>query len=120
MDKKAAETGKIFIENLHTCNFRACDILCTDNGKEEVRWFASNLTAEDLALISKDVEVEIEEYESSDSVFSVVYTAKNIIVCDSLETKGHIGERALKVVLRNINGNWKVDKLEWQSHSKVE
>ena len=111
--QKATETGKNFLENLYTCNFEACDDLCTDNGKEEVRWFASNLTEDDLTLISPDIEIEVEDCETSDSSASVVYNAKNVIVCDSLETKGHIGNKSLTVNLRNINGIWKVDKLEW-------
>ena len=111
--QKATETGKNFLENLYTCNFKACDNLCTDNGKEEVRWFASNLTEDDLTLISPDIEIEVEDCETSDSSASVVYYAKNVIVCDSLETKGHIGNKSLTVNLRNINGVWKVDKLEW-------
>lgn len=111
--KKAEETGKTFLENLYTFNFKACDALCTDNGKDEVRWFASNLTEDDLTLISPDIEIEIEDGEISDSSASIVYNAKNVIVCDSLEIKGHIGNRSLTVNLRNIKGAWRVDELEW-------
>lgn len=111
--KKATDTGKAFLKNMYTCNFKACDALCTENGLGEVRWFASNLTEDDLALISPNVEIEVEDCEITESSASVLYNAKNVIVCDSLETKGHIGERTLKVILANVNGTWKVDRLEW-------
>ena len=111
--KKATETGKSFLVNLYTCNFKAADVLCTDYGKEEVRWFASNLTKEDLAIISSNVEVETETCEFSDSTAFIVYIAKNVIVCDSLETKSHIGTRSITVILKNVNSTWKVDKLKW-------
>jgi len=111
--KKATETGKAFLENMYTCNFKACDALCTDNGRTEVRWFASNLTEDDLKLISPDMDIEVKDCETTDSTATVIYNAKNVIVCDSLEMKGHLGERSLKVKLRNVNGIWKVDRLEW-------
>lgn len=111
--KKATNTGKCFLENMYTCNFKACDALCTDDGREVVRWFASNLTDEDLALISNEVKIEVEESEITKDYASIVYTAKNVIICDSLETNGHIGNRSLKMILKNINGTWKVDRLEW-------
>jgi len=111
--QKAAKTGKSFLENLYTFNFKACDALCTDNGKEEVRWFASNLTEDDLTLISPDLEIEVEDSETSDSSATIVYNAKNVIVCDSLEIKGHIGSRSLTVSLRKSKETWKVDGLEW-------
>ena len=113
INQKAAKTGKDFLENLYTCNFKACDALCTANGREEVRWFASNLTEDDLAIISPDIEIEVEDCETTDTSASVIYNAKNVIVCDSLETKGHLGNRSLTVNLKNAKGNWKVDKLEW-------
>ncbi len=111
--RKATDTGKVFLKSLYTCDFKTCDALCTENGKEAVRWFASNLTEDDLALISCEVEIETEEYEVTDSSAYVAFTAKNVIVCDSLERKGHIGNRTLKVELKNVKGSWKVDKLEW-------
>jgi len=111
--RKATDTGKVFLKSLYTCDFKACDALCTENGKEAVRWFASNLTEYDLPLISCEVEIETEKYEVTDSSAYVVFTAKNVIVCDSLETKGHIGNRTLKIELKNIKNSWKVDKLEW-------
>ena len=90
------------------------EITVTDNkGREEVRWFASNLTEDDLALISPDFEIEIKGSEATDSITTVSYYAKNVIICDSLETKGHLGERSIKVTLKNEGGNWKVDKLKW-------
>lgn len=111
--QKAARTGKAFLRNLYTCNFKACDALCTENGRKEVRWFASNLTEEDLPLISSDIEIETEDCEVTDTTASVVFRAANVIVCDSLETKGRLGERNLTVRLRNRKGTWKVDGLEW-------
>ena len=110
---KAAETGKAFLENMYTCNFKACDALCTENGQKEVRWFASNLTEDDLAIISSDVDIDVEDCDITDSTATVVYNAENVIVCDSLESKGHIGKRSLTVILRSVKGTWKVDKLEW-------
>ena len=112
-NQKARETGKSFLENMYTCNFKTCDALCTDNGRKEIRWFASNLTEDDLAVISRDVKIDVEDYEISGSTASIIYTAKNVIICDSLETKGHIGERSLTIKLKEINGSWKVDELEW-------
>ena len=110
---KARETGRSFLENMYTCNFKACDALCTEKGKEEVRWFASNLTEDDLAVITGDVEIEVENDDISDTIATIAYTARNVIVCDSLETKGHLGDRSLRLILKNVNGVWKVDKLEW-------
>lgn len=110
---KATNTGKSFLTSLFTCEFEACDALSTENGQKEVRWFASNLTEEDLAVISQDVEINSEDCEINDTSASIIYTAKNVIVCDSLEKKGHIGERSLAVILKKVNGTWKVDGLEW-------
>lgn len=111
--KKATETGQAFLKSMYTCDFKACDALCTDNGQEEVRWFASNLTEDDLTIISPNVEIDVEDCEITDSKASVVYHAKNVIVCDSLESKGHIGERSVTIKLQKRNGKWQVDKLEW-------
>ena len=111
--KKATDAGKSFLTNMYTCNFKECDALCTEKGKEEVYLFASNLTEDDLALISKNIEIEAEDCDITDHSASVTYTAKNVIVCDSLEAKGHLGERTLTVKLKNVNGSWKVDELEW-------
>ena len=110
---KASETGKSFLKNLYTCNFMVCDALCTENGKGEVRWFASNLTEDDLAIISQNVEIEAQEDEISETSASILYMAKNVIICDSMETKSYLGERTIKVILKKDNGSWKVDKLEW-------
>lgn len=112
-NRKVEDTGKAFLENLYTCRFRACDVLCTENGRKEVRWFASNLTEDDLKLILPDVEVKAERCEIADSEATALFRAYNVIVCDSLEQKGHIGERSLKVIFRKEKGTWKVDKLEW-------
>lgn len=112
-DKNATKTGKEFLENLYTCNFEACDALCTDKGKEEVRWFASNLTEDDLTIIPSDMEIEVEDCETTDTSAAVIFNARNVIVCDSLETKGRLGDRTLTVNLKNDKGTWKVDKLEW-------
>lgn len=110
---KAIDTGKDFLQNMYTCNFKACDALCTDNGRKDVRWFASNLTEDDLAIISPDLEIDVENYENTDSSVSVFYTVNNVIVCDSLEKKGFIGSRSLKIELIREGNAWKVDKLEW-------
>ena len=110
---KAANTGKAFLENMYTCNFKACDALCTENGRKEVRWFASNLTEDDLPLISSEIKIEVEDSEVTDTSASIIYHAENVIVCDSLETKGHLGELSITVNLKNRKGAWKVDKLEW-------
>ena len=112
-NQKARETGKSFLVNRYTCNFKTCDALCTEKGKEEVRWFASNLTEDDLAIITGDVEIEVEDDDISDTEATIAYTARNVIICDSLETKGHLGERSLTLTLKNVNGTWKVEKLEW-------
>lgn len=111
--QKATKTGKAFLENLYTYNFKACDDLCTDNGKTEVRWFASNLTEDDLTIIPSDMEIEVEDCETTDTSAAVIFNARNVIVCDSLETKGRLGDRTLTVNLKNDKGTWKVDKLEW-------
>ena len=110
---KATDAGKAFLTSLFTCDFETCDALCTDNGKKELRWFASNLTEEDLAIISHDVEIDAEDCEVTEHSAYVTYHAKNVIVCDSLETKGYLGERSLTVKLEKVNGTWKVDQLEW-------
>ena len=112
-NQKARETGKSFLVNMYTCNFKTCDALCTEKGKEEVRWFASNLTEDDLAIITGDVEIEVEDDDISDTEATIAYTARNVIICDSLETKGHLGERSLTLTLKNVNGTWMVEKLEW-------
>ena len=83
--KKATDAGKSFLTNMYTCNFKECDALCTEKGKEEVHLFASNLTEDDLALISKNIEIEAEDCDITDHSASVTYTAKNVIVCDSLD-----------------------------------
>ena len=111
--QKATGTGKVFLTSLYTCDFKTCDALCTEKGKEDVRWFASNLTEDDLAVISDDVDIKVEDCEIRDNYASIIYTASNVIVCDSLETKSHLGERSLTVKLKNIEGSWKVDRLEW-------
>lgn len=111
--RQASGTGKAFLENLYTCNFKACDALCTENGRKEVRWFASNLTEEDLSLISPDIKIEAEDCQITDTSAFIVYRAENVIVCDLLETKGHLGERTLTLSLRNRKGTWKVDGLKW-------
>ena len=110
---KAVNTGKAFLEYMYTCDFKACDALCTENGRKEVRWFASNLTEEDLSLISPDIKIEAEDCQITDTSAFIVYRAGNVIVCDSLETKGHLGERTLTLSLRNRKGTWKVDGLKW-------
>lgn len=110
---KATNTGKSFLTSLFTCEFETCDALSTENGRKEVRWFASNLTEDDLAAISHEVEINADDCEINDTSASISYTAKNVIVCDSLEKKGHIGERSLTVILKKVNGTWKVDGLEW-------
>ncbi|MBR6170636.1 MAG: hypothetical protein IKQ51_08055 [Bacteroidaceae bacterium] len=110
---KATEAGKTFLTSLFTCEFETCDALCTEDGKKEVRWFASNLTEEDLNIISRNVEITAEDCEVTDYSASITYHAKNVIVCDSLETKSYLGERSLKVMLEKVNGTWKVDQLEW-------
>lgn len=110
---KATNTGKSFLTNLFTCNFEACDAMCTNNGRKDVRWFASNLTEEDLANISRDIEIATDDCNISDTLASITYTAQNVVICDSLETKWYCGERSMKIILKNINGTWKVDKLEW-------
>jgi len=110
---KATETGKSFLTSMFTCDFEACDAVSTKNGYNEVRWFASNLTEDDLAIISRKVDIDAEDCKITDTSASIVYTAKNVIVCDSLEKKGHLGERSLTVLLKKVNGTWKVDGLEW-------
>jgi len=55
----------------------------------------------------------VDDCETTDTSAVIVFNARNVIVCDSLETKGHLGERTLTVSLRNNKGTWKVDKLEW-------
>ena len=34
-----------------------------EKGKEDVRWFASNLTEDDLAVISEDIDIKAEDCE---------------------------------------------------------
>lgn len=112
-NQEAASTGKAFLMNMYRCDFKACDALCTENGRREVCWFASNLTEDDLPCISADIEISAEECEVTDSSATIVYQADNVIVCDSLETKGYLGRRTLTVRLKKEKKAWKVDKLEW-------
>jgi len=111
--KKATDTGRAFLMSLYTCDFKTCDNLCTERGKEDVLWFASNLTEDDLSIISEDVKIKAQDCEIGGNFASILYSASNIIVCDSLETKGHLGDRQLTLNLKNIGGSWKVDHLEW-------
>ncbi len=111
--KKATDTGRAFLTSLYTCDFKTCDNLCTERGKEDVLWFASNLTEDDLSIISEDVKIKAQDCEIEGNFASILYSASNIIVCDSLETKGHLGDRQLTLNLKNIGGSWKVDHLEW-------
>ena len=110
---KATNAGKSFLTSMFTCDFKTCDALSTANGRKEVRWFASNLTEDDMTIISRDVKIEAENCQMTDTSASIIYTAKNVIICDSLEKKGYLGERSMTVELKKVNGTWKVDKLEW-------
>lgn len=111
--KKATDTGKAFLKSMYTCNFKTCDALCTERGKNAVRWFASNLTEEDLTLISPYIEIETKDCKIRDNSASIIYIAKNVIICDSLEARGHLGNKSVTIKLENVKGSWKVNELEW-------
>ena len=96
---KATNTGKSFLTNLFTCNFEACDAMCTNNGRKDVRLFASNLTEEDLANII---------YEYGEERF-----AKKIAnnICEyrknkKIETTGEL----VKIIEKSVKSSYKLNQ----------
>ena len=49
--RQASQVAESFLESLFTCRFAQADEYCTSAGQTEVRWFASNLTEEELAAL---------------------------------------------------------------------
>ena len=110
---EAKNVARQFLESLYVCNFQDAMKICTKEGEKEVLWFASNLTEDDIRLITSQPEIEIEDCETYDSVTIVTYHASNVIVCDTLEKKGYIGSRSATIHLKQEEKRWKVDRLAW-------
>lgn len=107
------EIATDFLKKMFTCEFEAAKAHCTEQGAKQMLWFSSNLTEEDLALITEVPEVVVTGIESDERRARLSCHVTNVIVCDSLEKPGHIGERDIELSLLKQGDSWLVDDLEW-------
>ena len=129
-----SDTARSFLESFYTCEFETASELCSESGVAELRWFASNLSEEELSLVVRRPKIEtgaveinhsdassksgIEMSESADEVSNseiavVSFEADDVLVVDSLEKAGYIGHSSGKVMLKKKGQKWLVTGLEW-------
>lgn len=112
-ERKVQEVAENYAINLYTCNFQEAEKLCTPEGREDVQWFASNLTEGDvkqLANQEKGLEVTCAGVEVDDTVATVTLELSNAMLVDSLEHEPALGDvcKVVKLVLRDKK--WKISK----------
>ena len=129
-----SKTARSFLESFYTCDFETASRLSSEIGAAEVRWFASNLSEEEMALIVRKPKIEMGEVEirhsdllsesedeiseSPDKLTSyevdvVSFEADDVLVVDSLEKAGYIGHSSGNVLLKKKGDKWLVIGLEW-------
>ena len=94
---------------MYTCNLNEASKFCTKEAKEDLSWYASNLTDRELNLITKRPVISILKSNlQGDTLISVNYRAEQVLVTDSLEHAGHIGTKEGTLELVRISKKWKV------------
>ena len=113
-DSHAVSTVALsFLESFYTYNFEKAATLCTSPGTKAISWYASNLTADELALVVSKPKIELGGTEVQDTIGIARFTADDVLVTTSLEENAHIGTTSGRVLLVKRKGNWMVNGLEW-------
>ncbi len=112
-ERKVQEVAENYAINLYTCNFQEAEKLCTPEGREDVQWFASNLTEGDVEQLANQeigLVVTCAGVEIDDTIATVTLELNNTIQVDSLEHQPAMGDvcKQVKLVLRDKK--WKVSK----------
>lgn len=112
-ERKVQEVAENYAINLYTCNFQEAEKLCTPEGREDVQWFASNLTEGDVEQLANQeigLVVTCAGVEIDDTIATVTLELNNAMLVDSLEHQPAMGDvcKQVKLVLRDKK--WKVSK----------
>lgn len=113
-DKTIIEnTAKEFAEDFFCGQISKAVALCTENGKDDVKWYVSNLSENDIKLIKESPNVEIKESQCSDTSAIVCIALDNVLQCDSLEKSGKAGYKEMSLRIKKTSKGWLIDGLEW-------
>lgn len=139
-EREVSNVVHAFLVHLYSCDFENSSSLCTESGEAEVKWFASNLSDDELALVVRSPKIKTGHVEFSASVHqvssmsesspkscsdsledetctkksaSVLFEAEDVLVLDSLDRMGHIGSQTGTVLLEKRGGKWLVQGLKW-------
>ena len=111
--KDAREVAEKYLEYLYSIKLDDASKFCTKKGQENLAWFASNLTDNELSLIHKRPIISILKSEiQSDTLILVSYRMEQGLVADSLEHVGHIGTKEGTLEVVRVGGKWKIQS-EW-------
>ncbi|MBQ7179671.1 MAG: hypothetical protein IJR87_00095 [Bacteroidaceae bacterium] len=108
-----SKVALLFLESFYTYNFQKSAEFCTSHGTKAISWYASNLTADELSLVTSKPKIKLDETEVKDTVGIARFSADNVLVTTSLEENAHIGTATGCVLLVKRKGNWMVNGLEW-------
>lgn len=109
----ASKVAMSFLESFYTYNFDKAAEFCTSSGTKVISWYASNLTEDELSLVTNRPEIELGETEVQDTIGIACFSANHVLVTTSLEEQAHIGTASGRVLLVKKNGDWMVNGLEW-------
>ncbi len=107
--KEAENVAENYLEHFYACELDDASKYCSKEAKEDLAWYASNLTDEELGMITSRPEINILGSDlQGDTLARVRYKADKILITDSLEHRGHIGSKEGSVEVKRIGRSWKI------------
>jgi len=107
--KEAESVAENYLEHLYACELDEASKFCTKEAQEDLAWYASNLTDNELSMITNRPKIIITGSNLLDDTLAIVnYKAENVLIADSLEHAGHIGAKEGSVELKRVGRNWKI------------
>ena len=107
--KEAKDVAEKYLENLYACRLDDASKYCTKEAQEDLAWYASNLTDQELSLIIKQPVISIlKSHLQGDTLVVVSYRAEQVLVADSLEHAGHFGTKEGTLELLRVGKKWRI------------
>jgi len=114
-EESVSKIAKRFVVHTQMCQYDKAAALCTDNGKEDVAWMASNITESDLEamrLADKGMTAYCDEVEVNESTALAIVSIENGLANDSLSHTGIITDFQMQLELVKVGTKWKVDNVK--------
>ena len=110
---KAEKSAKSFAQDYFNLRYKHALTYCTPNSEKWIKYRASNITSDDLAVLdeqSDSATCEVESSEINGNVAKVGISVSHFLKCDSIGKRGYMcDEGHFEICLKKDGEAWRVD-----------